>query len=261
MTARQRRKKRARRLEIPARLRDLASAATAHLDLESIERRLNAAGVRELSLNDENQDQPSRIRYRTASHEGWVDVLYEEWDAPIGTALAELAGGLPDFDLLVRLHIMMTDMELVADAARDLAAARDDTSVQHPLRLVDGVLEVGIVTMYARSFTGEYAVGDRWRPEGGADRELHKKLIVARNEVYAHAVRTPSRTLVNTTALLGGDGPPIYAEQRDQLGAARLRAIEAMCRRQYKRLWAATAELKKKLGSPVAERPDPGGVP
>jgi hypothetical protein len=178
-------------------------------------------------------------------------LLYDEWEAPIVTAVEELATGLWNFDLLSRLHGAMIDMDLIAEAARTLADYRDGDPASSPYMKVAEVIEAGIVTMYARWFTGDAKLGDRWRPESPEDRELHRWLMDARHEVHAHADRTEERTLVNTNAMLGRDGPPIYAERRSSIPADKLREIAPMCDRQHARLWVETGKLKHALGSPA----------
>jgi hypothetical protein len=237
-------------LALPEGLVALAEREGVPFERRRIEKQLRAAGVTEVAAMGD-AIRPSGIAYKTPINGGWVDVLYDEWESPIVTAFEELTRAVTDFDLLSRLHAAMIDMDLIAEAARALADHREGDVTDAPLVRVAPVVEAGIVTMYARSFTGEAKLGDRWRPVDEADRELHEWLMAARHGVHAHADRTEDRMLVDTNALAGVEGPPIYAERRKTIAPEKLRAIAEMCQRQHARFWIETGQLKLSLGSPA----------
>jgi hypothetical protein len=241
---------------LPTELIELAAREGRPLHVASLEGRFRQAGVVEIGLVGDAAH-PDGISYRTPSHSGWADVRWGVVDCPVATAIEDLAEGLARFDLLTRLHIAMTDMDLIATTARELARYRhpiggDEEPVHSPYTLVEQAAEVGLVVMYARSFTGDAKLGDQWRPEDKGDRQLHRRLLDLRHQVHAHADFTDARTLVDTTSMLGGDGPPIYAEVRAQLSRQELTAIAELCERQFARFWTVTGELKLELGSPAS---------
>ena len=144
-------------------------------------------------------------------------------------------------------------MSLVAEAARQLAQYGFDPGsragpVHSPFAVVEEVMEVGLVVMYARSFTGNARLGESWRPTDAAGRALHQALIDARNGMYAHADWTNSRTLVDTNAMLGIAGPPVLAEQRSRTSKGRLVEIADLAERQSARFLEAAGRLKLRLG-------------
>jgi hypothetical protein len=69
-----------------------------------------------------------------------------------------------------------------------------------------------------------------------------------RNDYHAHADRTPRRTLLDTTAMLGLDGAPTYAEARWILTEDELERIAELARKQAERFEAAALEAGRELG-------------
>jgi hypothetical protein len=112
--------------------------------------------------------------------------------------------------------------------------------------------------MYARPYLerGSGGVGARWRPKDGTDRELHERIIdELRHPYQAHADRTARRTLTDTSALLGLEGPPRFAEEWSRLPDAELERIADLADRQAARFTAAADEIGTQLG----EKHDPPG--
>jgi len=242
-------------LEIPEWLSRAIAADGADVDVAGIRRKLAGVGVVSLEPRRDGRRLVG-IDYRTPRDGGWVDLYVEGRPIGVGQALTDLAEGLVKFDLLTRLHIASTDMELVGGAARELGRYRHviggaDSPVHDPHALVTDVAEVGIVVMYARSFTGRAALGNRWKPKDPEQLALHNALVMARSSDHAHADFTPARRLVDTNAMLGGDGPPIYAEQRARFSKEQLLAIAELCEAQGARFYIAAGELKRELGSPA----------
>ena len=180
---------------------------------------------------------------------GFAESLEDE-PARVAAALARLCEWVEGFDRLRRLRLAARDMRLVAAAARALAE-RDGAA-----RVFDRVLETGIVVTYARPYlaSNSAGVGGKWRPRGEADRKLHEWIVdELRHSYYAHADRTPRRTLVDTTASLGLEGPPTFAEAWWNLTEDELTRIADLAERQASRLEAAALEVGAELG----EKRDP----
>jgi hypothetical protein len=234
--------------DVPDELVRLIDAETSGANIDALVARLAHHGVIALELMGD-PSRPAGLAYKRERDSGWVDVLYDEWEYPVSTALQEMVTAADNFQLLERLHIAMNDFQLVAAAAEALADDQEQELADRGLEPVARALEVGIVTMYARSFTGRARIGDRWKPEEPSDRELHDWLMERRHSIEAHADEVPERRLV--TAHVSEDGRPIYAELRERIPNDALRAIAAMCQRQHDRLWIATGELKHALGSPA----------
>jgi hypothetical protein len=237
-------------------LRLLAAEAQAtEADIRSIQGRFQGAGVTELiARGDPNR--PDGIEYRRPSDEGWVDVRWALGNAPVTSALVDLAESIGTFDQLSRLHSAMMDLDIIRDAARELARYRhpvggDEEPLHNPHWLLHKVAEVGIVVLYARAFTGRARLSETWLPEGAADREVHKRILRLRQEVYAHADFTPERGLVDINSMLGQSGPPIFSERRSQMSREQLEALASLADRQHARFWIETARLKRELGSPA----------
>lgn len=169
----------------------------------------------------------------------------EDGPTPTGDALARLCSWVERYDLLRVLRLGATDMELAAAAARALA---DEDG---PARLWARVLETGLVVTYARPYleANTRAVGRKWWPREPADRELHERIIKdVRSPYHAHTDRTPHRTLVDTAAMLGREGPPTFAEGWSRLSTAELEHLAALAERQAERLHGAADEIGAELG-------------
>jgi hypothetical protein len=176
----------------------------------------------------------------------------EDEPAPVAAALVRLAEYLEQFDQLRRVRLAGIDMRLAQKTALELA---DPTSLARSL--FDRVLETGLVVTYARPYlaSNRAGVGNEWRPESTDDQALHDWIIdELRHPYHAHADRTSHRTLVDTTALLGIDGPPTLAESARPLTDSELAAIAELARKQAERLEARAQELGVPLGE---ERPAP----
>jgi hypothetical protein len=227
-------------------------------DVREINGRLQQSGIETLEAMGDDLERPIGIAYRRPSDSGYVDVLWDSVERPISFAISELARTIGTFDQLSRLHSAMIDLEIIRDAATELAKYRhrsggEEQPAHDPYVLVEQVAEVGIVVLYARAWTGRARIGDRWLLESEPDRTLHAAILKLRQEVHAHADFTPERGLVDTNAMLGIEGPPIYAEFRSRLSREQLEAIATLADRQHTRLWHETAELKRALGSPATE--------
>jgi hypothetical protein len=240
-------------LELPEWLIDLLAGEDGPIDQRSVKGRMAAAGVTEVSY----LGFPGSPDALVARGPG-LDVVVEVVDqaAPVTTALEELVTFLKDFGALRQLHSADQDMDLVAYTARELAESRDDEDVSNPLLQHDQVLETGLITMYARSFTGKARLGETWLPPAGPSRDLHHKIIRLRNTVYAHADWTASRTIVDTNAMLGLEGPPILAEQRSSLSRQELLDIAELAEAQQVRFNIASGEMKRRLGAANVPPPD-----
>ena len=178
---------------------------------------------------------------------------FEDESAPAAAALARLCKFVERFDRLRRLRLAAVDMGFVASTARQLADRLG------PARLFERVLETGLVVTYARPYleSNRAGVGRRWRPESEADRKLHDWIIdELRDPYHAHADRTPRRTLTDTTAYLGLDGPPTYAEAWWRLTDDELARIADLAERQEARFDAAARKVGAELGE---ERDPPNG--
>jgi hypothetical protein len=228
------------------------------VDGRELEGRLRYAGIEKLELRGD-EERPDAIVFQGPGLSGWVEVRWDETGTPVADAVAELVEFVTPFQELRRMHAAMQDMDQVAFAARALAPYQHQPgAVEGPkwggeLGTVAQVLETGIVTMYARSFIdGRARLGEKWWPRGD-DRALHDWLIDQRHRVYAHANWTSERTIVDTDAMLGGDGPPIYAEARSTIRRDRLLAIAELCERQEAVFSARVLELKRGLGAAAPE--------
>ena len=222
------------------------------IDVRQLRGRLTQAGVTTIERYG-NGAQPKALRVTGPGLDLVVDVEYEASETPIVVALKELTEFLEGFGPLRQLHAAAVDMDQVAYVARELATYRHviggDEDVPHnPYMGVEQVLETGLVVTYARPFTGHARLGDNWRPKDKTDRELHDRLLKLRHD-YAHADWTDSRTLVDTTALLGLEGPMVLAEQRARLSGQQLIAIAELAERQDARFYEAAGRLKRRLGA------------
>jgi hypothetical protein len=124
-------------------------------------------------------------------------------------------------------------------------------------------LESGLLTVYARPYLGSNRTGGvanikgRWEPTDD-DAELHRRLIEdLRGGYHAHAERTQYRTLIDTAAHLGLEGPPTYAEAWWRLTDEELDQIADLAVRQAKRF----REEANRLGAELGEKRDPDDPP
>jgi hypothetical protein len=233
------------RLELPEWLVELLEREEAAVDHYAIAGRLASAGVGEIAYLG-FPGGPDALIARGSGLDIVVDL--REQDAPATAALDELVAFLQDCGALRKVHAADQDMDHVAHAARELANELEADEVG-PYTQVSQVLETGIVTMYARHFTGNARLGDSWLPPAGPARDLHNRIMNLRKTVYAHADWTGSRTIVDTNAMLGGTGPPILAEQRSSLSAQELLAIAELAEQQQLRFYEASGQLKQRLGA------------
>lgn len=238
------------RFELPEWLVELLEREEAAVDRYSVEGQIAKAGVTEISWLG-FAGGPDALVARGPGLDVAVDVTDQA--TPVTAALEELVAFLQAFGPLRQLHAAEQDMDQVAFGARELAQALDDSS--NPLMLHSQVLETGIVTMYARNFTGTARLGDLWLPPAGPGRDLHYRIMKLRMTVYAHADWTASRTIVDTNAMLGGSGPPILAEQRDSLSRQQLLDIADLAEQQQLRFNEASGEMKRRLGAANAPPP------
>jgi hypothetical protein len=149
------------------------------------------------------------------------------------------------YDVLRVLRLGAIDMQNAAAAARALA---DEDG---PARVWQRVLETGLVVTYARPYleSNTRPVGRKWWPKDPADRALHERIIRdVRSPYHAHSDRTPHRTLVDTSTMLGLDGPPTFAEGWSVLHVADLKHLAKLAEQQAKRLHDAADTIGAKLG-------------
>ena len=243
---------------LPPWLLALVLAETPEFDVDGVTRKLRSGRVVEVGPMGDDPSRPVGIAFAHPDGTGgWVDVLYDKWEFPIRTAVTELAQLVSRFRLLEQMHFAWTDVDLVRDAARALA---DDFEIEdHEAKsfpYISNVIELGIVCMYARAWTGNERLPDRWRPESAEDRELHEQVLDLRNTLFAHADRSPRRMLVNIHEDRP-DLPAVFAEARDPLRPDFLRRLADLCDRQYERLWLETGRLKIEIGSAATVPPRP----
>jgi hypothetical protein len=115
-----------------------------------------------------------------------LDIIVDVGGRTVAEAFEELVRFLMDFGALRQVHSADQDMDLVAYTARALADETDAEGIT-ALSAHNQVLEAGLITIYARNFTGTARVGDRYLPPVGPQRDLHNWIIHMRNTVYAHA--------------------------------------------------------------------------
>lgn len=224
--------------------------------------RLKAAGVAELRPADADVrnflDPSDHERANAIGAAGPGFAFAEEFEGgstPVADALMRLCVWLEGYDLLRALRLGAIDMQYAASAARALV---DEDG---PARMWARVLETGLVVTYARPYlaSNTRVVGRTWWPESPEDRELHQRIIEdVRSPYHAHTERTPHRTLVDTSAMLGLDGPPTFAEGWSQLNTAELAKLADLAERQAARLHAAADEIGAELGE---EREHPSYQP
>jgi uncharacterized protein (UPF0276 family) len=160
----------------------------------------------------------------------------EDEAAPVAGALDRLLTFLERFDNLRRLKLASIDMRLAETAARALLNGEVPAHLER-------VMETGLVVTYARPYLDSNragGVGGRWQPKSGPDREFHRYMIdVLRDSYHAHADRTYHRTITDTAALVGLEGPPIYAEAWWRLTPSQVETLADLAGRQAERFEAA----------------------
>lgn len=125
----------------------------------------------------------------------------------------------------------------------------------HRLSTIHEVIETGMVTIYARHFTGDRQLPEKWWPEGRRQ-PTHKLLVDRRMNVAAHADDTAERGLINPNALHGMPGSFVM-EFRRPLMADELREVEHHAACMTARYSDGVLALKRELG--IAAYGDPIG--
>lgn len=177
-----------------------------------------------------------------------------EGATPVAEALERVLYGVERFDKLRRFRLAAKDMRCVEETARDLLD-RDG-----PARVYERMLETALVVVYARPYleSSTSGVGRKWWPAPGPDRDLHERMIETRRHPYhAHSDRTRHRTLIDTTALLGLEGPPTFAEAWWRMTDSELEALADLARRQAQRLEAEGNRIGAELGEEHEESRTP----
>lgn len=175
---------------------------------------------------------------------GFVEWLEDE-PAAVASATRRLCEYVETFDRLRRFRLAAIDMRLVEATAQSLR------NREGPARMFERMLETAIVVTYARPYlpSNRAGVGRRWRPERAPDIELHDRLIDdLRHPFHAHSDHTPLRTLTDTAAMLGLDGPPNYSEAWARLNDDDLEDIAALAARQAARFEEAASERSAAIG-------------
>lgn len=243
-------------LEFPESLRELARGEGRPLDEEAIVRRLARARVERI----EPYPVPGfgGVKMTIGNTLLSADNIWAASSSPVADAMDEAVVLAEKWDLLRRLHSALMDMDQVAHAARELAAAKKavkehawsggdaDTDETRKLTQLAEVLETGAVTMYARHFTGNRRVPRAWEPRGKR-RAAHIRLMERRHTVIAHADETGERELVNTNAMLGVPGK-VLAEARRLMPRDDLLELAHHCERMYARYSDVVLQLKWDLG-------------
>lgn len=260
------RSRRSEQLAPPEWLRRIITSERADFDWQPILGQLTQGGVTSFDSNG----QPDRPDQLLVSGPGlpplFVNVRRDTSATPTSDALTNLASYVERLGLLRRLHSAWVDLWHVADTARYLAEyahSKDPVRSpppQSPTAMIGPLSEVGIIVMYARSFTGRARLGGRWLPANSSHRALHDEVIRARGSDHAHADWTDSRTMIDHTAVSGVPGPPVLAEMRSRLSREKLLAIAELAEAQRNRFYEVTRELKAELGfaNSTAESKDRG---
>jgi hypothetical protein len=162
----------------------------------------------------------------------------------VGAALRRLVSHLEHFDQVRRFRLAAVDMRLVERTAKAMLASAES-------RAFERVLETGLIVTYARPYLDSNkagGVGGRWQPPPGPDRDFHRWVIdEMRHTYHAHADRTPRRTIMDTTELLGEDGPPTYSEAWWRLTRSELATLGELARKQAERFEAAATKATAPL--------------
>jgi hypothetical protein len=240
-----RRPKRKEELRLPDWLAALIAQEGSESQAETWRRRIAKTGVVEL-LCLGSESKPDAIAARSPRCRSRIDYAR---DRPITDAMVNLVEALSPLDGYIRLKLAADDMERAAFCASELAKYRHAPGAPGPIpespwAAVEDLLEVAMVVVYCRSFTGDARVGDKWLPPEGDERRLHDALMTWRKHVAAHADHTAYRSLVDVNAMLGGKGPPTLGLARTQPSAEGLRAVSEMCERQHARFVEAVSEME-----------------
>lgn len=255
--SRHKRKQRAD-LEWPPWMVDLAARDVPPAELDaSLLARLKAAGVSEILPADATvpdllkPDEHERGDAIAATGPGFTFIeSIEDGPMAVADALGRLCVTLERYDKLRVFRLAAIDMEFAAATARALADA------DGPVRIHARVLETGLVVTYARPYisSNRRLLGRRWWPTRPEDVALHERIIdELRHPYHAHPDRTALRTLVDTTAMLGIDGPSTFAEGWQRLSGSELEQLAGLAERQAARLAAEADELGAELGEERSE--------
>jgi hypothetical protein len=148
-----------------------------------------------------------------------------------------------------RLRLAASDMEQVVEAAATLRGRRLSEGAER-------IMHTGIVIAYVRPFKNA-GIGsldeEVWGPADPGDRALHDRLVELRDKVYAHTDNTEYRDVQDTSALLGIEGGPTYAESWVSLSEGGVARISLLADAQARRFKEAAAECEFALGR---TRPD-----
>jgi hypothetical protein len=137
------------------------------------------------------------------------------------------------------LALASVDMRQAAAAAR-LWWLRADSSERR-------ALEAAIATCYARAFNksrGSRTLKKKWRPIDSKGRELHRRLLRMRNQVYAHTDPRGGRSAV-TTITFDSDGSVLavsVSELWTPFRSGDVESVIALCDAQAARFESAAAD-------------------
>jgi hypothetical protein len=241
-------------IELPRWLLERIEAEGQAVDVADITRRLKSAGATSIGF----RRRPERLDQIHVTGPGLdlgSDINPFVSSTPATTAVRRLAEHVAHFGALRRLHSAWIDMMHVADAAAYLATYAHDEGggeipEMSPTVNIDPITEAGVVVMYARPFTGNAKLGDRWLPEGEEDRALHKYLMNERNTTYAHFDWSDSRALVDNNVVLGLQGAPmILVEIRSRMSRDLLMRVAELAQRQSGRFYEESGNLKTLIGA------------
>jgi hypothetical protein len=115
-------------------------------DLMKYLARLGAAGAVTVGFHDAFGGERTVVYADGRGVHGAADVDWSQ-DAPIATALEELAGVLQKFDRVRRLRLATSDMDIAEATAEALIDAKENDG---PARLYERVLETGLVVTFTR---------------------------------------------------------------------------------------------------------------
>lgn len=161
-------------------------------------------------------------------------------------------------ELLLRraefLHLAcrdLWDVGICVDYSLDVASSA--VQLDPRVRLV---LETGILTTYARSFSG--ASGRTISPASKLSQELkdfHEGIILRRNKVYAHTDHTEHRQILDlrssdaVAAFVTGNDDTSVREEWDSLSDSGLLCLGQLARIHYTQSHAELDRLRVRLGS------------
>lgn len=241
-------------IELPRWLLDRIAAEGQTVDLVDAARRIKSAG----GLAIELRQRPERLDQIHVTGPGLdigIDIDPAGGAYPVTDALARLTERVAQFGALRRIHSAWIDMMHVSEAAAYLANyAHRETGTEippiSPTVAFDAITEAGVAVMYARPYTGNARLGNRWAPQGAEDRALHGHLVNERNTTYAHYDWSDSRSLVDNNVVLGLQGAPvILVEVRTRMSHELLIQVADLAQRQSLRFYAEASNLKKLVGA------------